>query len=69
MTLNRKYQGLWQCVARRITKDLDTGEVWADEDVTKMTNDELHRTLDKPRKLRVDFYAHTEGYGADQSEE
>ena len=69
VTLNRKCQGLWPCAARRITKGLETGEVLADEDVTKMTNDELHRTLDKPRKLRVDFYAHTEGDGADQSEE
>ena len=53
--LNRADQALWPCVARRITKDLETGEVLADEDVTKITNDELHRALDKPRKLRVDF--------------
>ena len=69
MTLNRKDQAIWPCVARRITKDLETGEVLADENVTKMTNNELHRTLDKPRKLRVDFYAHLEDYGEDQSED
>ena len=69
MTSNGKDQALWPCVARRITKDLETGEVLADEDVTKMTNDEPHRTLDKPRKLRIDFYAHSEDYGVDQSEE
>ena len=43
VTLNRKDQGLWPCVARRITKDLETSEVLADEDVTQMTNEELHR--------------------------
>ena len=34
-----------------------------------MTNDELHRTLDKPRKLRIDFYAHVNDYDADKPEE
>ena len=53
VTLNRRDQNLWPCVARRITKDLETSEVLADEDVTQMTNEELHRTLDKPRKIRV----------------
>jgi hypothetical protein len=38
VTLNSKDQALWSCVARRITKDLETGEVLADEDVTQMTN-------------------------------
>ena len=69
VTLNRKDQALWPCRARRITKGLETGEVLADENVTRMTNDELHRTLDKPRNLRLDFYAHLEDYGVDQSEE
>ena len=53
VTLNQNDQGLWPCVARRITKDLETGEVLADENVTEMRNDELQRALDKPRKLRV----------------
>ena len=69
VTLNRNDQGLWPCVARRITKDLETGEVLADENVTDMINDELHRALDKPRKLRVDFYAHVDDHDADQVKE
>ena len=44
VTLNNNDQALWSCVARRITKDLETGEVLADDDVTQMTNEELHRT-------------------------
>ena len=36
VTLNSKDQALWTCVARRITKDLKTGEVLADEDVTQL---------------------------------
>ena len=44
VTLNSKDQALWSCVARRITKDLETGEVLADEDVTQMTKEELHWT-------------------------
>ena len=44
VTLNSKDQSLWPCVARRITIDLETGEVLADEDVTQMTKEELHRT-------------------------
>ena len=58
VTLNSKDQALWPCVARRITKYLETGEVLGDEDVTQMTKEELHRTLDKPRKIRVEFNAH-----------
>ncbi len=50
VTLNSKDQALWSCVPRRITKDLETGEVLADEDVTHMTKEELHRTLLRPRK-------------------
>ena len=69
VTLNRKDQGLWPCVARRITKDLETGEVRADEDVTQMTTEKLHRTFDKPRKERVEFYAHLNGDDADRPEE
>jgi hypothetical protein len=69
VTLNRKDQSLWPCVARRITKDLETSEVLADENVTQMTNEELHRTLDKPRKIRVEFYAHLNCDEADRSEE
>ena len=34
-----------------------------------MTNNELHRALDKPRKIRVDSYAHLNDYDADRSEE
>ena len=49
VTLNSKDQSSRSCVARRITKDLETGEVLADEDVTEMTKDKLHRTLDTPR--------------------
>ena len=44
VTLNSKDQALWPCVARRITKALEIGEVLADEDVTQMTKEELHRT-------------------------
>ena len=51
VTLNSKDQALWPCVARRITKHLETGEILADEDVTQMIKEELHRTLDKPRKM------------------
>ena len=51
VTLNRKDQSLWQCVARRITKDLEQSAVLPDENVTQMTNEELHRALDKPRKI------------------
>ncbi len=72
VTLNRRDQNLWPCVARRITKDLETSEVLADEDVTHMTNGELHRTLDKPRKIRVEFYAHKncdESSGSGEEEE
>ena len=36
VTLNIKDQALWSCVARRITKDLETGEVLADENVTPL---------------------------------
>ena len=72
VTLNRKDKHLWPCVARRITKDLETSEVLADEDVTQMTNEELHRTLDKPRNIRVEFYAHKncdESSGSEEEEE
>ncbi len=69
VTLNSKDQTLWSCVARRITKGLETGEVLADEDVTRMTKGELHRTLDKPRKIRVEFYAHLDSDEADREEE
>ena len=69
VTLNSKDQALWSCVARRITKDLETGEILADEDVTQMTKDELHRTLDKPRKIRVEFYAHLNDSDAEKSED
>ena len=48
---------------------METGEVLADEDVTQMTKEELHRTLDKPRKIRVEFYAHLDDNKADGSEE
>jgi hypothetical protein len=48
---------------------LETGEVLADEDVTRMTKEELHRTLDRPRKIRVEFYAHLDSDEADRSEE
>ena len=67
--LNRKDQALWPCFARRITKDLETGEVLADEDVTQLAKGELHRTLDKPRKIRVEFYAHLNDSDAETSEE
>ena len=72
VTLNSKDQALWPCVARRITQDLETSEVLADEDVTQMTSEELHRTLDKPRKIRVEFYAHKncdESSGSEEREE
>ena len=48
---------------------METGEVQADEDVTQMINEELHRTLDKPRIIRVEFYAHLNDDEADRSEE
>ena len=54
---------------KRITKDLDTGEVLADDDVTQMTKAELHRTLDKPRRIRVEFNAHLGDNQADESED
>ena len=69
VTQNSKDQALWSCVARRITKDLETGEVLADEDVSQLTKGELHRTLDQPRKIRVEFYAHLNDSDADKSEE
>ena len=69
VTLTNKDQALWSCVARRITKDLETSEVLADENVTHMTKEELHRTLDRPRKIRVEFYAHLNSDEADRSEE
>ncbi len=69
VTLNSKDQALWSCVARRITKYLETGEVLADEDVTQMTKEELHRTLDRPRKIRVELYAHLNNNEAGRSEE
>ncbi len=62
-------QALWPCVGRRITKDLETGEVLADENVTQMTKEELHRTLDKPPKIRIEFYSHSNSDEADGSEE
>ena len=57
--LSKMDQALWPCVGRRITKALETGEVIADEDVTGMSEDELRRPLDKPRKLRIEFYSST----------
>ncbi len=48
---------------------METGEVLADEDVTQLTKGELHRTLDKPRKIRVEFYAHLNDSDAEKSEE
>ena len=62
-------QALWSCVSRRVTKDLETGEVLADEDVAGMSDDELRRPLDKPRKLRVEFYSQTSSSWADQLDE
>ena len=62
-------QALWPCVGRRITKDLETGEVLADEDVIGMSDDELRRPLDKPRKLRVEFHSSTSSSWADVLDE
>jgi hypothetical protein len=62
-------QALWPCVGRRITKDLETGEVIADEDVTEMSEDELRRPLDKPRKLRIEFYSSSSSSWADLLDE
>jgi hypothetical protein len=56
-------------VGRRITKDLETGEVIADEDVTEMSEDELRRPLDKPRKLRIEFYSSSSSSWADLLDE
>ena len=67
--LNKIDQALWPCVGRRITKDLETGEVLADEDVIGMSDDELRRPLDKPRKLRVEFYSSTSSSWADLLDE
>ena len=69
ITLNRKDQSLWPCAARRITTYLETGEVLADDDVTQMSDEELHRALDRPRRIRVDFYAHSNNDDSDKSEE
>ena len=60
---------MWPCVERRITKDLETGEVIADEHVEHMDQKEIHRLLDRPRKLRVEFYARTTGSWADLLDE
>ena len=67
--LNKMDQALWPCVGRRITKDLETGEVLADEDVVGMSEDELRRPLDKQRKLRVEFYSSTSSSWADLLDE
>ena len=67
--LSNMDQALWPCVGRRITNDLETGEVIADEDVTRMREHELRRPLDKPRKLRVEFYSQTSSSWADQLDE
>ena len=48
---------------------METREVLADEDVAQMTKEELHRTLDNPLKIRVEFYAHPDDDKADGSEE
>ena len=53
--LNKTDQELWPCVGRRITKDLETGEVLADVDVVGMDDETIRRPLDKPRKLRPEF--------------
>ena len=48
---------------------METGEVLADEDVTQLTKGELHRTLDRPRKIRVEFYAHLIDSDAEKSDD
>ena len=55
ITVLRKGQAKWPTICRRITSDLDTGELISDEDPRGMQNDELYRALDKPRRLASSF--------------
>ena len=43
-------------VSRRITHDRDTEELLADECTLGKSAAQLTRTLDKPRRLRVEFH-------------
>ena len=54
--VTRRDQERWKHVHRRVTYDRDTQELLADECVQNLKRSQLYRGLDKPRRLRVEFY-------------
>ena len=61
VTLDMASQHLWPKVQRRVTRDLDTGEVISDEVITGLSLKELYRALDRPRRLHVQFFPECTG--------
>ena len=53
LTLTQAEDEVWQFVGRRITQDLDTDELISDDRVVGMSSKDLHRPLDKPRRLKI----------------
>ena len=56
VTVLKSDRGGWKYVYRRLTYDRDTGELLSDESVEGLTNAQLYRELDQPRRLRVEFH-------------
>ena len=56
LTLTSAEAKAWLYARRRITTDLDTGEPISDDQVVGMSSAHLHRPLDKPRRLKIEFH-------------
>ena len=56
ITITEAEEEVWQYVRRRITHDLDTDDFISDDQVVGMSNADLCRALDKPRRLRIEFH-------------
>ena len=54
--MEQKDASLWPQVYRRTTYDRDTRELLADEDPREISNAELYRALEVPRRLEVVFH-------------
>ena len=60
ITVNKSDRDRWRYVYRRVTYDRDTGTCLSDESVEGLTNAQLYRELDQPRRLRVEFHLRNE---------
>ena len=69
INVNKSDKDRWRYVHRRVTYARDAGECLSDESVEGLSNAQLYRELDQPRRLRVEFYLRDEpvsGAGGDE---